>query len=139
MNSDEIVLRGRLNGNQRNRLIRLLDMFYSPNELSKVIGFNVRQMYRVYIPLGCPYEKDSNGRYWINGKVFREWITDIYKKRELKLNEAFCLTCKKQIKMISPERHQQGRLFYYLCVCQYCGRKISRIITRGKPLNDQQE
>ena len=96
-------------------------------------------MYRVYIPLECPFEKDSRGRYWINGKEFRIWIGEIYKKRKLKQNEAFCLTCKKSIKMISPERHQQDRLFYYLCVCQNCGRKISKIITRGKPINDQPE
>jgi hypothetical protein len=112
-------------------------MLYSPSELSRAIGFEVRQIYRVYLPLGCPYKKDSFGRYWINGQEFRFWINDIYKKRELKPNEAFCLTCKKPKKMVSPERHQQGRLFYYLCVCPNCGRKISRIITRGKPINDQ--
>lgn len=135
----EIILKGRLDGNQRNRLVRLLDMPYSPSELSRVIGFNVRQMYRVYIPLGCPFDKDSSGRYWINGKEFRFWIGEIYQKRKLKPNEAFCLTCKRPIKMISPERHQQGRLLYYLCVCQHCGRKISKIITRGKLINDQSE
>jgi len=132
-----IILKGRLNGNQRNRLVRLLDMLYSPKELAHEIGFNVRQVYRVYIPLGCPNKKDSTGRLWINGLVFKDWVNDLYQKRILKQNEAFCLTCKKPIKMISPERHQKGKLFYYLCVCQHCGRKISRIIKRGKPINDQ--
>ncbi|PKO02216.1 MAG: hypothetical protein CVU43_08860 [Chloroflexi bacterium HGW-Chloroflexi-5] len=137
MKPEEIELKGRLDGNQRNRLVRLLDMMYSPSELANEIGFEVRQVYRVYIPLGCPYESDSKGRHWINGQQFRNWVTDLYKKRELKLNEAFCLTCKKPVRMIDPERIQEGRLFYYLCVCPVCGRKLARIITRGKAINDQ--
>ena len=63
----EIILKGRLDGNQRNRLVRLLNMLYSPSELANEIGFTKRQVYRVYIPLGCPHEKDSKGRNWING------------------------------------------------------------------------
>ena len=125
LSDEKIIIKGRLNGNQRNRLVRLFDMLYSPGELSKEVGFNVRQIYRVYIPSGCPFIKDSVGRYWINGKEFRSWINEIFKKRELKPNEAFCMTCKKPIKMVSPERHQQGRLFYYLCVCQNCFNFIS--------------
>jgi hypothetical protein len=137
MRSTEIELKGRLDGNQRNRLVRLLDMLYSPSELANEIGFDVRQIYRVYIPLGCSSEKDSKGRYWINGQLFRNWVNDLYQKRDLKLNEAFCLTCKKPVKMINPERKQEDRLFYYLCVCPVCGRKLARIITRGKAINDQ--
>lgn len=137
MPSDEIILKGRLDGNQRNRLIRLLDMLYSPGELANEIGFEVRQVYRVYIPLGCPHEKDPTGRLWINGEDFRNWVKELYQKRNLGPNEAFCLTCKKSIKMISPEKFQKGRLFYYLCYCPNCGRKLARIITRGKRINDQ--
>ena len=114
-------------------------MLYSPSELAHEIGFEVRQVYRVYIPLGCPHEKDSTGRLWINGKDFRNWVNDLYQKRNLKSNEAFCLTCKKSVKMISPERIQKGRLLYYLCNCPNCGRKLAKIITRGKPINDQSQ
>lgn len=139
MKLEEIELKGRLNGNQRNRLVRLLDMLYSPSELANEIGFDVRQIYRVYIPLGCPSEKDSRGRHWINGEIFKDWITEHYQKRELKPNEAFCLTCKKAVRMISPERRQEEKLFYYVCTCPICGRKLSRIITRGKAIDDQPE
>lgn len=137
MQTDEIILKGRLDGNQRNRLVRLLDMMYSPSELANEIGFDVRQVYRVYIPLGCPHEKDSKGRHWINGILFRKWVGEIYQKRELKINEAFCLTCKKPVRMVDPVRLQEGKLFYYLCKCPDCGRKLARIITRGKSINDQ--
>jgi len=136
MKSTEVIIKGRLDGNQRNRMARLLDMMYSPSELADEIGFNVRQVYRVYLPLGCPNEKDSKGRHWINGQQFREWILNLYQKRELAVNEAFCLTCKNPVKMVNPERLQEGRLFYYLCICPVCGRKLARIITRGKAIND---
>jgi hypothetical protein len=127
-----ILLKGRLNGNQRNRLAKLLDMLYTPSELANELGFTTRQIYRVYIPAGLPHERDERNHIWINGKVFREWAKEIYQKKELGLNEAFCLSCRRSVKMIKPERKQDGRLFYYLCTCPICGRKLARIITRGK-------
>lgn len=127
-----ILLRGRLNGDQRNRLAKLLDMLYTPSELAKEIGFSTRQVYRVYIPAGCPHSRDKLNHLWINGREFREWVLELYKKRDLSPTEAFCLTCKKAVRMVEPERLQEGRLVYYLCNCPNCGRKLARIITRGK-------
>lgn len=127
-----ILLKGRLSGEQRNRLARLLDMLYTPSELADEIGFTTRQVYRVYIPAGLPHIRDEKRRLWINGKAFREWINLVYQKQALKPNEAFCLTCKQAVKMLEPERKQEGRLYYYLCTCPKCGRKLARIITRGK-------
>lgn len=135
--SEEIILKGRLDGNQKNRLAKLLDMMYSPSELANEIGFTKRQIYRVYIPLGCPHQKDEKNHLWINGKLFRDWVRDLYKKRSLKTNEAFCLTCKKAVLMVGKVRKQKGRLFYFQCKCSNCGRVLIRIITRGKPINDQ--
>ena len=129
-----LLLKGRLDGTQKNRLARLLDMLYRPSEIAEEIGFNVRQVYRVYIPAGCPIVKDNDNQTWINGKAFREWIHLVYKKCELKPNQAFCLTCKKPVPMQKPERCQEGRLFFFICICPYCSRKLARIITRGKPL-----
>jgi hypothetical protein len=128
----EILLKGRLDGNQRNRLAKLLDMLYTPKELAEVIGFEKRQVYRVYLPAGCPSQRNELNHIWINGKKFREWIKETYKKQDMGLNEAFCLSCKQVVKMINPERKQEGRLFYYLCSCPKCGRSLARIITRGK-------
>jgi hypothetical protein len=133
---EEIYLKGRLDGKQRLRLEKLLNMMYTPKELSEEIGFNVRQVYRVYIPAGCPNEKDSKGHNWINGKLFREWVGQIYEKRELLENEAFCLTCKIPIVMKNPEKKQKDRLVYWICECPTCGRKIARIIDREKRKND---
>ncbi len=135
-NSGEIILKGRLNLNQKNRLAKLLDMMYSPSELANEIGFCKRQIYRVYVPLGCPHKKDDRGYLWINGILFRSWVKEIYKKQKLNQNEAFCLTCKKAVAMIGKEKKQDDLLLYYQCKCQNCGRVITRIIKRGKPLHD---
>lgn len=132
----EILLRGRLSGSQKNRLGKLLDMLYTPSELAAELGISNRQFSRVYIPAGCPYQKDSKGRYWINGKAFREWAKDVYKKLPLGADEVFCLTCKHPVKMVKPEKKKSGDLVYYLCKCPDCGRVIARIIEKGKSRKD---
>jgi hypothetical protein len=130
--NDEILLRGRLDSQQKNRLVKLLDMMYAPSELAEEVGFTVRQVYRVYISAGCPHERDSNNRVWINGKVFREWANEVYKKRNLAGDEAFCLTCKKAVKAVNPVEKKKDRLIYWSCVCPNCGRKIARFLDREK-------
>ena len=72
----EIILKGRLKGYQRMRLIKLLDMEYTPGELAIEVGFNRRQVYRVYMHQGCPHRRDNKRRLWINGKEFQEWSKD---------------------------------------------------------------
>jgi len=75
--NDEILLKGRLNGSQRNKAKGLLDMMYTPRELSEEIGVSLQQVYRVYIPLGCPLTKNNRGHYLINGRDFKTWVIDI--------------------------------------------------------------
>jgi hypothetical protein len=128
----EIILAGRLDGQQLTRLIKLLDMLYTPAELAQEVGFTTRQVYRVYIPAGCPHEKDQNKRIWINGKAFREWCLKVYKKVDLSYDETFCLTCRKAVKILNPERKQKGRLIYDVSFCPECGRKLAKIIDKEK-------
>lgn len=71
-------MRGRLKGFQRMRLRKLLDMMYLPSELAEEIGFHVQQVYRVYVPLGCPHDRDAKNHLWINGKAFAEWYGEKY-------------------------------------------------------------
>ena len=78
------LLRGKLNGAQKNRMRKLFDMMYRPSELAEEIGFDVRQVYRVYIPNGLPHERDNRRQIWINGLAFKSWIEDTYKKVRLK-------------------------------------------------------
>ena len=132
MDNPEVLLRGRLNGKQRNRLKRLLNMMYMPRELAEEVGFNTDQVYMVYIPGGCPHERDDKRHIWINGKAFRFWFEDVYKKRSLQAGEAFCKTCKRAVKMIEPLRKNSDGLIYDLGSCPNCGRRLARIVDRKK-------
>ncbi len=127
-----IELRGRLDGRKRNRLKRLLNMLYTPREISDEVGFSLEQVYRVYIPLGCPHERDSRRHIWINGREFRSWYQDIYSKIKLEVGEAFCLTCRRPVEMVDIERHRKNGVVYDECVCQVCGRRIAKIVDRLK-------
>lgn len=133
--SDEILLRGRLNSAQRNRLEKLLDMLYKPSELADEISFSVRQVYRVYVPAGCPHERGPNGHILINGQAFKRWVEDVYRKPKLSNDEAFCLTCKRPVSKTVIKRMQKDRLVYDLCECPNCGRRIARIIDRKKRIS----
>lgn len=125
-----IELRGRLSGQQKTRLQNLLDMMYRPSELAEEIGFEKRQIYRVYLHLGLPHERDHRNHVWINGISFRKWILDYYPKQKLKENEAFCLTCKHPVEIENPSHKKKTGLVYLECNCPICGRKISKIIDR---------
>ncbi|HCC78493.1 MAG: hypothetical protein A2X25_09250 [Chloroflexi bacterium GWB2_49_20] len=128
----EIILKGRLKGYQRMRLIKLLDMEYTPGELAIEVGFNRRQVYRVYMHQGCPHRRDNKRRLWINGKEFQEWYEFFYPRIELGKNEAFCLTCKKPVIMNNPHLIKKGGFIYWICKCPNCGRKLPRIIENKK-------
>ncbi len=129
---DEIILSGRLKGKEHNRLKRLFDMPYKPGELAEEIGINKNQIYRVYIPAGCPHEKDNRNRLWINGKQFYEWYDKTYKKLRLGKNEVFCKTCKKGVEIINPVEHEKDGLVYITCYCPNCNRRNSKIITQKR-------
>ena len=124
----DLIFKGRLNGSQRNKVKGLLDMMYSPRELAEEIGINKNQIYRVYIPLHCPHERDKKGRIQIHGISFRDWYGNKYKKIQLEKNQAWCGSCKKAVEIKSPERFVKGRLVYVLFVCPVCGKKVAKII-----------
>lgn len=129
--TDKMVFRGRLNGAQRMRLGKLLDMLYKPSELAEEVGFSLRQVYRVYIPLGCPLINEP-GHFWINGKAFAEWYEATYPKYSLLEDEAFCLSCRKPVKMNDPVKKKKGLLHYWICKCPACGHKLARITDKDK-------
>lgn len=128
----QIELKGRLNGRQRNRLNRLLDMMYKPSEIADEVGFTVRQFYRVYIKLGCPHQRDKRNHIWINGKAFVNWYQDIFPKIKVKKDQAFCLTCKKAVDIVEPIQNQKEGLNYLVSFCPHCGRKLVKIISNKK-------
>ena len=135
----EFILQGRLNGSQRNLLKGLLNMLYTPRELSEELGIALDQVYRVYIPAGCPYSKDNRGRISINGKEFKTWYEENYKKRTLEKGQAYCVSCKKVVEVSNPERNRKGNLIYDSYICPICGKKVVRIVDCKRKKNDQQK
>ena len=124
-------LKGRLDGRQRNRLKGLLHMHYTPRELAEEVGIDKQQVYRVYLPLGCPHERDSRRHIWIDGSAFCEWYQQHYSKVKMLDDEAFCLTCKQPVKMIKPEKLEKNGLIFFECSCPACGRRLARIIGKA--------
>ena len=133
----ELFLKGKLNGSQRNKVKRLLNMLYTPRELAIEIGVSKQQIYRVYIVYGCPHSKDRRGRIWINGEEFKAWVEETYKKRKLKPNQAFCVSCKRIVEIVDPEKKKKDNLIFYISVCPLCGNRVARIIDCKRRKNDQ--
>ena len=133
---DEIILKGRLNGKQRNRLKGLLDMMYKPGELAEELGINQDQIYLTYIPLGCPRIRDGRRHIEINGKEFKNWYLEKYQKAKVKEDEAFCKTCKKAVKIEDPIQLKKNGLTYIISICPICGRKLSKILDCKKGKHD---
>ncbi|MCB9112305.1 MAG: hypothetical protein H6634_13760 [Anaerolineales bacterium] len=133
-----IILKGRLNGRQRYKAKRLFDMMYSPKELADEIGISTDVIYRGYLPLGCPHERNNKNYVSINGRAFLNWYEKTYAKLTLADDETFCKTCKKAVKIIDPEQKQKQDLVYLLSVCPVCGRKLTKIISsKGRVANDK--
>jgi predicted RNA-binding Zn-ribbon protein involved in translation (DUF1610 family) len=124
-----MILQGRLKGYQRAKLRHVLDMLYTSAELASEIGITTRQIYRVYVPLGCPVLR-SSGRLFISGYDFARWYEATYPRVSLASDEGFCLTCRKAVKVLKPEKWVSGRLSYLVFSCPSCGRQISRIVER---------
>jgi hypothetical protein len=123
-----MILQGRLNGKQRNKLKSLYDMLYTPKELADEVGINKNQVYMVYVPLGCPVQRDQSNHILINGKLFFEWYINTYPKEHLTHNQAFCKTCKSAVAILDPKLHKKNKLSYLLSDCPICGRHLTKII-----------
>lgn len=126
------IRRGRLPGKQRYRLNLLLNMKYKPNELAKALDIDVRWFYRVYVPLGCPHERDQWRHIWIVGTEFREWYHATYRNRKLAKNEAYCVSCREPVPIINPEEHEKDCLNYLLSDCPVCGRTVAKILANQR-------
>ena len=89
-------------------------------------------MYIVYIPLGCPEERDERNHILINGKVFANWYIKVYTKIKLKQDETFCKTCKKGVGIYQSKKKNKGNLTYILSVCPICKRNLTKIIANKR-------
>jgi hypothetical protein len=133
----EFIIKGKLNGSQRNKVKGLLDMLYTPKEFAEEVGINQEQVYRVYVPAGCPNTKDARNHILINGKAFKVWYEENYQKRTLEKDQAYCVSCKKAVKLSNPVQNRKGNLIYYSSTCPICGKKVNRFIDSKRKKDDQ--
>lgn len=122
---------------QMQRARRLLHMKYKPSEIAEEIGCNVRSIYNVYIPAGCPHERHENGYYyWIVGDQFRDWMLaqqrDAVAEGRAKMGEGqgYCVVCEKAIDLqeIFEVKPVTGHLELVKGYCPECG----AVVTRGR-------
>jgi hypothetical protein len=103
---------------------------YSPSELADELGLNPRSIYKRYIPAGMPHVKDAAGHVWLHGPAVAQWVKVEFKaksgKTPLKDDQAYCLRCKKAVKMIDPKRIRRGRFVLLQAVCPVCQGTINK-------------
>jgi hypothetical protein len=125
-------MRGRLKGAQRHKLRKLLYMKYRPSEIAEEVDIDVDWVYKIYIPLGCPHERDEDRHIWIVGTEFREWYLETYRKHKLAANEASCVSCKRPVIIVDPVEHHKDGLKYLLSKCPDCSKTVAKILNQKR-------
>ena len=114
----------------------LLPMLYKVRELAEELGIPDRTL-RDWLTYGAPHQRDNRNHIWINGEEFEMWVNAQRKrksKRKLKDDEAYCLRCKKVVKLTNPQTvPSKGRLFHIKGICPNCECIINRGGSIAKP------
>jgi hypothetical protein len=106
----------------------LLPMLYTPRELEQELGIPSCTL-REWTKAGMPFQKDAQGHIWINGVEFAAWIEQVRTSRQrirLACDEAYCLHCKKPVKLSNPRKSNRGKLTLSQGICPSCGGPINR-------------
>lgn len=117
------------------RLGRLMDMMYTPGEISEEIGMSRETIWSDYVQCGMPHKREAN-RIWINGKAFRAWVLEMHERRKKELagpgmgdGQAFCFRCNKAVEVLNPEVVPFGKVAQRIIgVCPECGTRVNRAI-----------
>jgi hypothetical protein len=108
----------------------LLNMRYRACEIAEDLKVSDRTVAH-WVKLGMNSERDGQGHLWINGQDCQTWIIQNKKAarstHKLQQGEAYCIHCKKVVKLINPEKVASvGKLVHYKSICPECGGKIIR-------------
>ena len=120
-----------------NRRQKLLEMLYTPKELSDTLNVSREYIYKSLINTErVPITKDETGHVFINGMDVYKWITGVFIERKekqknripLQDNEFYCLKCKKRKitndYLVSVEAGQSVKIAY----CPDCGIRMRKYI-----------
>ena len=107
----------------------LLPMQYKVKELAEELGIPNSTL-REWLNQGVPHLRDRRGHLWVNGREFANWVeTHRRKPRRVKLagDEAFCIHCRRPVKLVNPEIILiKGLLINIRGTCPDCGCVINR-------------
>ncbi len=112
----------------------LLPMLYTPSELGNELGIPVRTL-RDWVARDMPHERDNQDRIWINGRDFAAWVETVRLARlepKLQADEAYCLRCRKPVKLTKPKSRVEGKRRLLEGVCPECGGIIHRVSRNGQ-------
>ena len=112
----------------------LLPMLYTLREMSDELGVPV-PMLRTWIDWGAPHQRDGRGNIWINGRELAMWLDKIRRprrSRKLGKDEAYCLRCRKAVRLLNPQRQTKAHQIILSGTCPRCGGTINR----GKPYGE---
>ncbi len=118
------------------RLSRILNMMYRPGEIAEEIGVTQDTIYRSYLPAGMPHTRDSAGSVWIHGPAFVAWAKETVTRKRSKRtglppDHAWCMTCNKSVRLISPKVRVINRYLELLqSPCPSCGTIVNRARAR---------
>jgi hypothetical protein len=111
-------------------------MKYKPSEIAEEIGCSAEFIRRTCILAGCPHERQKNGRYWIVGDRFRDWM--LAQQREavaegrakLGKKQGYCVVCEKAVDLrdVFEVKPVCGHLELVKGYCPECG----AVVTRGR-------
>lgn len=110
------------------RLGRLLNMEYTPRELSEELACSVRQI-RGALDQGAPHRKTDRGHIFVNGAAFGKWVRERQARpqQRLKPGEAYCLKCRSAVPLTVLETTPtNGNTEIAKGVCPQCGNRINR-------------
>jgi hypothetical protein len=107
----------------------LLPMQYRAREIEEELGISSTTL-RGWMRKGLPFFRDSRGHLWIDGTKLAAWIKSkrgSQHKVSMKPGEAFCLRCRRIVRMVDPvittPRGKQGILSGH---CPECNGGIHR-------------
>ena len=108
----------------------LLPMLYRPRELAEDLGVPPTTI-KGWIKLGAPAQRDRRRHLWVNGSEFADWVETMRLARQngkkpMGEDEAYCLGCRKPVKLRNPRRSAKGRLVLLSSECPNCGSTINR-------------
>jgi hypothetical protein len=117
-----------------------MNMQYKPSEIAEDIGLTAETVVRHCLSGGCPFERDKNGHFWINGENFRAWALAVNQKTRhrgaLGDGEGWCCKCNQVVKMVKPRLRHEGRYTkIYQGKCPACGKKVNRAYAASVEVN----